>query len=125
MIFNWKHFRENYKRKLDVFRKLRELRQDRTRWFIQKHCGWGDTIRRLSKYSAKGFSITGHLYGIETGDELILDMESGNQLSCVITTIRYENNPRDMFYGYAKPIEYLRVVKNINAYKSKKLMRES
>lgn len=51
--------------------------------------------------------FTGHGYGLKVGDHLLTEMQSGRVGRWLIKSVRYEHDPRDMWWAEAVLDGYL------------------
>lgn len=78
-----------------------------------EHSTWGNRIeflnwdqRTISGHYLNRLLASSRKYKIDVGDELQCKMETGKIGRFLVTEIKYESNPPDMFFGKVKDLGY-------------------
>lgn len=105
---------------MNIWQKVRDMFAPRSKGILPTgnvydmtlHRAWGNTIyfygEATTNYKKQYIrSITGHLNGMNVGDELRSPMTSGKIGRFLIVELRYEIDPPDQFFGKALFVGYL------------------
>ena len=84
--------------------KLRGLNKKGNCWDLSQHKYWGNSI---SVWDWDNKIIDGFNKDIQKGDMIIIPMQSGKQAVGIVTSIKFENDPDDMFFGKFRVVDYL------------------
>jgi len=77
-----------------------------TRYVMANTKGWGNYIGWLNFDKLR---VHGHITPmIKVGDELVAQMESGNDFIYRVTKVDQMANPRDQFFADVEPVGYLK-----------------
>lgn len=70
---------------------------------VCEHQGWGDRISIRQPNKDNTYRIDGNMMGLRVGDRLVYESQGGNMAYGVIIELKYEYNPRDLFFGTLAP----------------------
>ena len=87
-----------------------KIKRDGREWDLGKHRGWGNNIDLLrpEKIHEPSVDFVGWISfpHVAEGDTFLVPMQSGRSARFVATEVKYQSDPKDMFFAKATPVGY-------------------